>query len=149
MKKSNLWSGLSMTALGILFLLAALLWDTPLESLLFGMFGAFTAPGIAQICKYVKWSNPKNAPVYRERLEQEQIDLRDERKEMLRNRSGRYAYLLGLLMVAAAIIACSILEAFGIIEEDAARLAILSMAAYALFQLVAGIVIYKLLEKKY
>lgn len=147
--KQYLWNGLGMTALGILFLLAALLWDTPLESLFFGMFGAFTAPGIAQICKYVKWSNPKNAPAYQERREQEQIDLRDERKEMLRNKSGRYAYILGLLTVAVAIVACSILEAFGIVEEDAARLAILSMAAYALFQYAAGIVIYKLLEKKY
>ena len=49
MKKSTLWTGLVMTALGILFLLAALLWETPLESLLFGMFGAFTASGIVQI----------------------------------------------------------------------------------------------------
>lgn len=149
MKKSYLWAGLGMIAAGILFLLAALLWETPLESILYGLFGAFAAPGTVQIYKYVKWTNPKNAPVYRERLEQEQIDLRDERKEMLRNKSGRIAYILGLLVVALAMIACSILEAFGFLGEDMARLAVLSMAAYALFQLAAGWVVYRLLEKRY
>ena len=148
MKKSDLWTGIGMIAVGLVCL-AAVFLNTLVSSLFAGLFGAFTVPGIVQVYKYCKYTSPKHAAEYRERLEQEKIDLRDERKEMLRNKSGRYAYLLGLLMVAAAIIACSILEAFGIIEEDAARLAILSMAAYALFQLVAGIVIYKLLEKKY
>nr|WP_325213083.1 hypothetical protein [uncultured Oscillibacter sp.] len=149
MKKSYLWSGLGMTAVGILFLLAALLWDTPLESLLFGMFGAFTAPGIVQVIKYAKWSSPKNAPLYQERLEQEQIDLRDERKELLRNKSGRYAYILGLLAAALAMLVFSVLDAFGVVEEGTASLMVLFLAGYAVFQLVAGWVIYKLLEKKY
>lgn len=149
MKKSTLWTGLVMTALGILFLLAALLWETPLESLLFGMFGAFTASGIVQVIKYVKWSSPKNAPLYRERLEQEQIDLRDERKSMLRDRSGRYAYILGLLAAALAMLVFSVLDAFGVVEEDTATLMVLFLAGYAVFQLVAGWVIYKLLEKRY
>ena len=149
MKKRDLWTGVGMTAAGVLFLLAALLWETPLESLLYGLFGAFAAPGTVQIYKYVKWTNPKNAPVYRERLEQEQIDLRDERKSMLRDRSGRYAYILGLLVVAVAMLAFSVLEAFGVVGEAEARLMILSLAGYALFQLVAGWVIYRLLETKY
>ena len=103
MKKSYLWTGLGMIVLGMIFLAIAIFWDTPLGSLLCGFSGAFTAPGIVQVIKYVKWSNPKNAPLYRERLEEEQIELRDERKEMLRNKSGRYAYILGLLVAAAAM----------------------------------------------
>jgi len=149
MKKRDLWTGVGMTAAGILFLLAALLWETPLESILYGLFGAFAAPGTVQIYKYVKWTNPKNAPVYRERLEQEQIDLQDERKSMLRDRSGRYSYILGLLAVAVAMLAFSVLDAFGVVGEAEARLMILFLAAYALFQLVAGWVIYKRLEKRY
>lgn len=149
MKKSSLWTGLVMIALGTLFLLAALLWDTPLEGLLFGMFGAFTAPGIVQVIKYVKWSSPKNAPLYRERLEQEQIDLQDERKSMLRDRSGRYAYILGLLVAALAMLVFSVLDAFGIVGEDSAALMVLFLGGYAVFQLVAGWVIYKRLEKRY
>ena len=149
MKKRDLWTGVGMTAAGILFLLAALLWETPLESILYGLFGAFAAPGTVQIYKYVKWTNPKNAPVYRERLEQEQIDLRDERKSMLRDRSGRYAYILGLLAAAVTMLAFSVLEAFGVVGEETARLMVLFLAGYAVFQLVAGWVIYRLLEKKY
>lgn len=149
MKKSDLWTGLGMIALGVLFLLAALLWETPLESILYGMFGAFAAPGTMQVCKYIKWSSPKNAPAYRERLEQERIDLRDERKIMLRDRSGRYAYVLGLLAAALAIIAFAILEALGVVGEAEARLMVLTLAGYAVFQLVAGWVIYRMLEKRY
>lgn len=149
MKKSDLWTGLGMIALGVLFLLAALLWETPLESIFYGMFGAFAAPGTAQVCKYIKWSSPKNAPLYQERLEQEQIDLRDERKIMLRDRSGRYAYVLGLLAAALAIIAFAILEALGAVGEETARLMVFFLAGYAVFQLLAGWVIYQLLEKRY
>ena len=149
MKKSDLWTGVGMTAVGVLFLLAALLWETPLESILYGLFGAFAAPGTVQICKYVKWTNPKNAPIYQERLEQEQIDLRDERKSMLRDRSGRYAYILGLLAAAVAMLVFSMLDAFGVVGEETARLMVLFLAGYAVFQLVAGWVIYRLLEKRY
>ena len=53
MKKSYLWSGLGMIAGGILFLLAALLLETPLDSLFCGFFGAFTGPGVMQVYKYV------------------------------------------------------------------------------------------------
>lgn len=149
MKKSDLWTGIVFILTGLAFLAAALLWETPLESLFYGLFGACAAPGVAQICKYVKWTRPKNIPLYQEMLEQEQIDLRDERKSMLRDRSGRYAYILGLLTVAVAMLVFAILEMLGIIGEDAAQLVILSLAGYALFQLVAGWVIYRLLETKY
>ena len=149
MKKSDLWTGLGMIALGVLFLLAALLWETPLESIFYGMFGAFAAPGTAQVCKYIKWSSPKNAPLYQERLEQEQIDLRDERKRMLRDRSGRIAYVLGLLFAAVSITAFSFLGKLGVVDEAASRLLIWFLAGDMLFLLLAGIVAYKLLERKY
>ncbi len=138
-----------MVAAGILFLLAALLWETRMESLLCGLFGAFAAPGVAQICKYVKWTRPKNAAIYQERLEQERIDLRDERKSMLRDKSGRYTYVLGMLTLSAAIIVFSVLEAFGVVGETETSLMVLFLAGYRLFQFLAGIAIYRWLEKKY
>ena len=149
MKKRELWFGLAMIAGGILFLLAALLLDTPLDSLFCGFFGAFTGPGVMQVYKYVRWTKLETPDSYQRHLEEEQIELRDERKEMLRNKSGRYAYILGLLVAALAILLFSVLDAFGVIEEDTASLMVLSLAGYALFQLVAGWVIYKLLEKRY
>ena len=149
MKKSYLWSGLGMIAGGILFLLAALLLDTPLDSLFCGFFGAFTGPGVMQVYKYVKWTKLETPDSYQRHLEEEQIELRDERKSMLRDRSGRYAYILGLLAVALALLVFSVLDAFGVVEEDTASLMILFLAGYAVFQLVAGWVIYRWLEKRY
>lgn len=149
MKKSYLWSGLGMIAGGILFLLAALLLETPLDSLFCGFFGAFTGPGVIQVYKYVKWTKLETPDSYQRHLEEEQIELRDERKSMLRDRSGRYAYILGLLAVALALLVFSVLDAFGVVEEDTASLMILFLAGYAVFQLVAGWVIYRWLEKRY
>ena len=149
MKKSYLWSGLGMIAGGILFLLAALLLDTPLDSLFCGFFGAFTGPGVIQVYKYVKWTKLETPDSYQRHLEEEQIELRDERKEMLRNKSGRYAYNLGLLAAAMSMTAFSVLEKLGMVEEAASRLLILFLAGYMVFQILAGWVLYRLLDKKY
>ena len=149
MKKRELWFGLGMIAGGILFLLAALLLETPLDSLFCGFFGAFTGPGVIQVYKYVRWTKLETPDSYQRHLEEEQIELRDERKSMLRDRSGRYAYILGLLAVALALLVFSVLDAFGVVEEDTASLMILFLAGYAVFQLVAGWVIYRWLEKRY
>ena len=148
MKKSDLWTGIGMIAVG-LACLAAVFLDTVLSSLFAGLFGAFTAPGLMQVYKYRKYTDPKHREEYQARLEQEQIDLRDERKEMLRNKSGRIAYILGLLVLAVSMTAFSFLGKLGIVEETAARLLIFFLAGYLLFQLFAGILIYGLLETKY
>nr|WP_325179985.1 hypothetical protein [uncultured Oscillibacter sp.] len=149
MKKRELWFGLGMIAGGILFLLAALLLETPLDSLFCGFFGAFTAPGAVQVYKYVKWTKLETADSYQRHLEEEQIELRDERKEMLRNKSGRMAYTLGLLAAAVSMTAFSILGKLGMVEEAASRLLILFLAGYMVFQILAGWVLYRLLDKKY
>lgn len=117
MKKKELWFGLGMIAGGILFLLAALLLETPLDSLFCGFFGAFTGPGVMQVYKYVKWTKLETPDSYQRRLEEEQIELRDERKSMLRDRSGRYAYVLGMLLACAAIVVFSILGKLGVVPE--------------------------------
>ena len=149
MKKSYLWSGLGMIAGGILFLLAALLLETPLDSLFCGFFGAFTGPGVIQVYKYVRWTKLETPDSYQRHLEEEQIELRDERKEMLRNKSGHMAYTLGLLAAAVSTSAFSILGKLGIVEESASRLLILFLAGYMVFQILAGWVLYRLLDKKY
>ena len=146
MKKSDLWAGVGMIGLGLCCLLAALLLDTPLDSVLCGLFGALTAPGIVQIYKYFMWGR---SPEYRAKLEEEQIELRDERKEMLRNKSGRYAYILGLLAAAVAMTVFSFLGKLGMVDEAASRLMILFLAGYMVFQILAGWAIYRLLDKKY
>lgn len=149
MKKKELWFGLGMIAGGTLFLLAALLLETPLDSLFCGFFGALIGPGAVQVYKYVKWTKLEPPDSYQRHLEEEEIELRDERKEMLRNKSGRYAYNLGLLAAAASMTAFSILGKLEIVEEAASRLLILFLAGYMVFQILAGWVLYRLLDKKY
>lgn len=149
MKKRDLWTGVVFILTGLACLAGALLWETPLTSFLCGLCGAFTVPGVVQIIKYVKWTSPQNASLYRERLEREQIELRDERKSMLRDRSGRYAYVFGMLVLAAAMAAFHILAAFGLIEKAEARFLIFFLAGYLLLQFLTGIALYRWLEKKY
>ena len=149
MKKSNLWTGVGMITVGILFLLAALLLDSPLEGLFCGFCGAFVCPGAVQVFRYMKWSRPENAAAYQERLERERIDLRDERRAMIRDKAGRYAYLLGLLLAVVAIVILAVLVELGIMETVGGRPVILFLGAYLIIEYVAGVFFFRLLEKKY
>ncbi len=147
MKKSNFWSGLFFVLLGLAFLLAGLLWETRLSSLSVGFGAGMLSSGLVQLVRYRKWSRPENREAYRQRLEEEQIELRDERKAMLRDRSGRYAWLLGLALCAASIVAFGVLGALELVEN--ARMMILFLAAYFIVQYGAGVFFYRRLEKKY
>lgn len=147
MKKRYLWQGLGFLAGGLVCLLLALTLDTPLGSLLCGFAGALIAPGAAQVLRYWKWSRPENAAAYREKLELERIELRDERKELLRNKAGRYAYALGLALCSAAIVVFSILGQLGAVAEY--RLIVLFLGAFLVVQIASGIWIYQALERKY
>lgn len=147
MKKSNLWCGLAYALLGLAILLAGLVWETRLSSLMVGFGAGMLGSGAMQLVRYRKWTRPENAEAYRAKLEEEQIDLRDERKAMLRDRSGRYAWLLGMGLCALSIMVFGVLGALEIVEN--ARLIILFLAAYLLVQYGAGVYFYRRLEKKY
>ena len=147
MKRSNLYWGLAFIAAGLGFLAAALLPDTPLTSLFCGFAGAFGVSGLIQVMKYIKWTRPKNREAYARRLEEEQIELRDERKELLRCRAGRCAYVLGLVLCAAAIVAFSVLDALGLLA--CGRILTLTLAVLLIVQYAAGLAIYRLLSRKY
>ena len=147
MKKSNFWSGLVYALLGLAFLLAGLMWETRLSSLCVGFGAGMLSSGAVQLVRYRKWTRPENRDAYQERLEAEQIELRDERKAMLRERSGHRAYVLGMVLCALSIVAFGILGALEVVEN--ARLIILFLAAYLLVQYGAGVFFYRRLEKRY
>lgn len=147
MKKSNFWSGLVYAFLGLVFLLAGLMWETRLSSLCVGFGAGMLSSGAVQLIRYRKWTRPENQEAYQEKLEQTQIELRDERKAMLRDRSGRYAWLLGMALCALSIVVFGVLGALEIVEN--ARLIILFLAAYFIVQYGAGVYFYRRLEKKY
>ena len=99
------------------------------------------------IGKYFYCNAPQNRSKYTERIENETIELHDERKEKLRDKSGRYAYILGLVFISISVTLFSILECLGVIAN--ARLIISYLAWYFIFQYIAGIVIFRYLNSKY
>lgn len=147
MKKSNFWSGLVYALLGLALLLAGLLRETRLSSLIVGFGAGMLSSGAVQLVRYRRWTRPENRDAYRERLEAEQIELRDERKAMLRDRAGRYAWLLGMALCALSIVVFGVLGALEIVEN--ARTIILFLGAYFVVQYGAGAYFYRRLEKKY
>lgn len=146
MKKTQLISGIIYTLLGLALLLAAIFTNTEI-GMLYGLGGALTGPGLVMMGKYFYWSRPKNRQRYEERLENERIEMNDELKQKLRDRSGRYAYVLGIVTVSLSIFIIGILEDLGLIGDS--RPMVLYLAAYLIFQVVAGIVIFNRLLKKY
>lgn len=75
------------------------------------------------------------------------IEMHDELKEKLRDRAGRYAYLIGLLLLSGTMVVIEILDSLKIISEGS--LIILVLGGLLIFQVVAGTVIFKHLLKKY
>ena len=146
MKKSQLISGITYTLLGLAILLAAIFTDTEI-GMLYGLGGAMTGPGLVMMGKYFYWSRTKNRQRYEERLENERIEMNDELKQKLRDRSGRYAYVLGLVSVSLSLFVIGILDSLGLIGDSLPLVWYLS--AYLIFQIIAGIVIFNRLLKKY
>ncbi len=147
MKKNMLMSGLVYVLIGIAFLLCGIFLDTKLNSLFWGFAGGGIAPGLTMIYKYFYWTHPQNAAKYAEKMEEEKINLHDERKEKFRNQSGRYAYVLGLITTCISIVVFSVLSSLGIIEN--VKLLTLYLSGYAVFQYVVGILIFRYLDRKY
>lgn len=147
MKRSNLITGLIYLAVGIVCLGIAITYDTRLDSLLCGLCGAGIGGGAAMLYKYFWWNRPENSEIYQEKLDQEYIDLHDERKEQLRNRAGRYAYLVGMGIIAVSILLFYILDALDILPDTG--WITIYLYGYLVVQYILGIIIYRWLNARY
>ena len=147
MKKSHLFTGIGYVLAGAALLALSLPMETRLGSLLFGFSFAALASGVVMIGKYCYWTRPENRDRYREKLERENTELRDELNQKLSERSSQYAYVIGLGVTAAAIVVFSLLDALEVIQGG--RLMVLYLGAYLVFQVVIGQVIYRRLRRKY
>lgn len=147
MKKSNLLAGIMFILGGTILLCVALLTDSVLDSLLIGLAAGAICPGIVMTCKYFYWIAPKNKERYQEKIANEKIELHDELKTKLRDRSGRYMYAIGLMTVSVSMIIFSILGKLEIIDNS--RLIVLYLGGYLIYQIAIGIIIFKQLLKKY
>ena len=64
---------------------------------------------------------------------------------MLRNKSGRYAYILGLIILSISIVVFFILESLEIIDNS--DLIVMYIGGLIVFQCMIGIIIYRHLSK--
>ena len=147
MKKNYLNSGIILIVIGICFILAAIFTESAIDGLLWGFAGGALGPGIGRIIQYFYWSAPKNEERYKEIQEQKSINLHDELNEKLRDKSGRIAYLIGLVIICISEVVFSILGKIGMITDH--RVIVLYLFGLFVFQVVIGIVVYNQLRKKY
>lgn len=147
MQKNNLTFGIFSTIAGIILLIAISIIETKLYGLLFSFSFAITMSGIFMVGKYLYWSRPSKIKELEERLDAEQINLHDERKEALRNKSGRYAYIIGLIIISISIIVFSVMSELDIPLD--ARFIVLYLSVYLVFQYAIGIIIFRKLNRKY
>lgn len=147
MKKSNLFSGMLFLLAGAVLVCAARLSESVLSGLLISFGAACIFSGMVTTCKYFYWSAPKNKERYQEKIENEKIELHDELKTKLRDRSGRYAYVIGLATISVSIVIFAILGKLEIIGGS--RIIVLFLGSYLLFQIIVGIAIFAFLLKEY
>lgn len=147
MKKNNLFIGIMYIFGGAVLLFLVLLTDSIIENLLIGFASGGICAGIAMICRYFYWSRPENRERYQEKMANENIEIHDELKIKLRDKSGKYAYVLGLVAVSISIVIFSILGELEIVDNS--RVIILYLGGYLVFQIITGIVIFNYLLKKY
>ena len=147
MKKGILIEGILFVFGGVVLLCIELLTDSVLDSLLIGFAAGGICSCIVTISKYFYWNTPKNKVRYQEKIANEKIELHDELKSKLRYKSGRYSYTIGIMTVSASIVIFSILGQLEIIDN--ARMIVLYLGGYLVFQIIIGIVIFRHLLKKY
>ena len=147
MKKSYLNKGIIFVLVGICFALAAILTESALDGLLWGIAGGALGPGIGMIARYLFWSKPQNQERYKEILEQEDINVHDELNEKLRDKSGRIAYNVGLSLICISVVVFSILGKVGMITDH--KIIVLYLFGLLIVQYVTGIVAFNQLRKKY
>ncbi len=146
MNKKYLWYGFIYLTVGILFSVMSIMNEGKISSLYSGIAGGGIVGGMALLGKYFYWNNPKRTQKYKEKLEDEEINLKDERNEMYRDKAGRYAYKIGMIIIGISIILFSILNAFDIYNSSIIMtyLGILWIVLY-----VIGIVHYRKLKEEH
>jgi hypothetical protein len=141
MKKNTLYVGVTYLVVGILLILFGVLGPkVPFENFIWGMGGSCIGPGAVLIYKYLYWSKPENSSEYEKKLKLEEINRNDERKIMLRDKSGRITYIITLVILLIINIV------FSLMNVD--RFVLVTLWSLLLFMYVGGIIIFNILSKK-
>lgn len=144
--KNYLYLGIVYLLVGIAFVFIELKFGTKSDNMLYLLaFAGFFYGGFS-LFKYFYWSRPENKDRYYEKIEERNVEIDDERKTILRDKSGRYAYNIGLTVLSITIVLLTIINSVGNIENF--NFIIIYIAGYMMFQYVIGVLIFNHLSKK-
>ncbi len=145
MKRSNIIYGLTYIILSGISLYIAIIFDAnKMSGVFYGLTGALGVGGIVSIAQYFYWK--RHNEKYEEKLEIERIEQQDELKQKLRDKSGRYAYLIGMSITALSIMAYSLLGVLNIMDTE---YIVIYLSIYLISQLFIGIIVFSHLLRKY
>ncbi|MBP3493667.1 MAG: hypothetical protein J6J83_03530 [Oscillospiraceae bacterium] len=147
MKRSNLTAALCYLLVGGVCLALGVLTETKLDGILFGLAGAGICPGVLMLGQCIYRRTPEHAQQYAEKQAQERIEQKDELKEMLRGKAARYLYGLQVKVVALSMLVFSVLGSLELVEGS--RTVVLYLGGFLALQLIAGVVIFNRLLRKY
>ena len=135
-----------MLILGIVILAFAIMYKNDASSMLVGLGSALSFSALVAIVKNLYWRSPSKKNEYAKLIKNENISLKDERKIMLRDKSGRISYIIGLVVLGVSIWIFMILKAFNIF--DAGRMFFIFAGGFVLFEFFLGLLVFRYLEKK-
>lgn len=145
MKRSNIIYGLTYIILSGISLYIAIIFDAnKMSGVFYGLTGALGVGGIISIAQYFYWK--RHNEKYEEKLEIERIEQQDELKQKLRDKSGRYAYLIGMSITALSIMAYSLLGVLNIMDTE---YIVIYLSIYLISQLFIGKIVFNHLLRKY
>lgn len=147
MKKSQLYSGISYTLLGLTCIVIAILTEFKLEGILWGLGGAGIGPGVALILQYLYWSRPDKLEEYTKRMKNVKIEMSDERKVMLRDKSGRITYQFMIYVYCALIVIITIVSSVTDFQPTSQGV-VIGLSMLLLLQYICGIVVFNRLNNK-
>ncbi|MBU3186875.1 hypothetical protein [Clostridium estertheticum] len=141
MKKNVAGWNLLLFICGMTFVLIGLfIKELTYGSSVFAMGCAFIGAYIGAFYKNFRWLKSENKPIYEEHLKNEKINLNDERKIMLRQKSGQVTYNIMFVVLTILNIV------FTFIGVD--KWIIFTIWGVIAFKYICGVVIFYYLSKK-
>ncbi|BBN98036.1 hypothetical protein [Sporolactobacillus terrae] len=136
-----------MLVIGIVMLLFGFNETTaPMSGMLTGLGSALSLSAVFWMIRVLYWYSPSRKDQYENRMKTQNIDLKDERKIMLRDKSGRAAYLIGLAVLVICILVFRVLHALNI--YDIGRAFFIFTGVFVVFEYLLGIIIFNIMSKK-
>lgn len=147
MKKSYLRNGIVLAAIGFVLIIFSVNTSSDLSGLLAGFGGGALGPGIAMIIKYLYYNTGGREAEYEKILENVEIEQKDELNIKIRDKAGRKAFIITLIMTIVLEVLFLILGVLGLIPNY--LLLVIIFFIFAVFQVVIATILYNQILKEY